>query len=187
VLTLSKLEAGQVEFDEEKVSLRVEAETLVDELRPQAEAAGVGFRVEANGQPACAQADKGGVQIALRNLVANAIKYTEKGEVVVRAYRDEGAAMLEVEDTGIGMDPEVAESLFEPFRQASEGLSREYEGTGVGLAVTKEAVDQMGGTIEVETEKEEGSRFTMRLPLGNGGEASSGEISNGEGSGPSGE
>jgi PAS domain S-box-containing protein len=170
VLTLSKLEAGQVEFDEETVSLKEEAETLVEELRPQAEEAGIDCRVEANGRPVRARVDKGGVQIALRNLVANAIKYTEEGEVVVRAYRDEGAAVLEVEDTGIGMDPEVAEDLFEPFRQASEGLSREYEGTGVGLAVTKEAIDQMGGTIEVETEKGEGSRFTVRLPLGSGGE-----------------
>ncbi|PSQ73034.1 MAG: PAS domain-containing sensor histidine kinase [Bacteroidetes bacterium QH_9_64_21] len=187
VLTLSELEAGQVEFDEETVGLKEEAKTLVEELRPQAEEAGIGCRVEANGRPVRARADKGGVQIALRNLVANAIKYTEDGEVVVRAYRKEGAsreggtsgqegqAVLEVEDTGIGMDPEVAEDLFEPFRQASEGMSREYEGTGVGLAVTKEAIDQMGGSIEVETEKGEGSRFIVRLPRaeGSGGEGSS--------------
>ena len=185
VLNLSKLEAGQMEFDEETVGLKKEAETLVEELRPQAEEAGIDCRVETNGQPIRARADKGGVQIALRNLVSNAIKYTEDGEVAVRAYRDEGAAVLEVEDTGIGMDPEVAESLFEPFRQASEGLSREYEGTGVGLAVTKEAVDQMGGTIEVETEKGEGSRFIVRLPQaeGSGGEASSSQSNSGEGSG----
>ncbi len=74
-------------------------------------------------------------------------------------------AVLEVEDTGIGMDPEVAEGLFEPFRQASEGISREYEGTGIGLAVTREAVAQMGGSIEVETEKGQGTCMTVRLPL----------------------
>ncbi len=81
-----------------------------------------------------------------------------------RQSGDGRAAVLEVEDTGIGMDPAVAEGLFEPFRQASEGLSREYEGTGIGLAVTREAVDQMGGSIEVDTQKGEGSRFTVRLP-----------------------
>ncbi|MCS3695328.1 PAS domain-containing sensor histidine kinase, partial [Salinibacter ruber] len=74
------------------------------------------------------------------------------------------AAVLEVEDSGIGMDPSVAERLFEPFRQASEGMSREYEGTGIGLAVTREAVAQMGGSIEVDTQKGEGSRFTVRFP-----------------------
>ena len=164
VLNLSKLEAGQMEFDEETVSLKEEAETLAEELLPQAEEAGIDCRVEANGRPACARADKRGVQIALRNLMSNAIKYTEEGEVVVRAYQDEETAVLEVEDTGIGMDPERAEDLFDPFRQASEGLGREYEGTGVGLAVTKEAVDQMGGSIEVETEKDEGTCFTVRFP-----------------------
>jgi signal transduction histidine kinase len=114
----------------------------------------------------------------LRNLLSNAIKYTEKeGTVWVRTYREEdaarsenmsqseNAAVLEVEDTGIGMEPSVAEDLFEPFRQASEGFNREYEGTGVGLAVTREATEQMGGTIEVETEEGEGSRFTARFPL----------------------
>ena len=62
------------------------------------------------------------------------------------------------------MDPELAEGLFEPFRQASEGVSREYEGTGVGLAVTREAAEKMGGSVEVDTQKGEGSRFTIRLP-----------------------
>ncbi|WP_240316401.1 PAS domain S-box protein [Salinibacter ruber] len=138
-----------------------------------------------------AEADEGGVQIVLRNLLSNAIKYTEEGGVTVRTYREDGDqedgnqedgdqedgdqedvhpqedswAVLEVEDTGIGMDPEVAEGLFEPFRQASEGMSREYEGTGIGLAVTREAVDQMGGSIEVETQKGAGTCMTVRLPL----------------------
>ena len=74
------------------------------------------------------------------------------------------AAILGVEDRGIGMDPEVAGRLFEPFRQASEGLSREYEGTGIGLAVTRGAVDQMGGSIEGDTQKGEGTCMTVRLP-----------------------
>jgi PAS domain S-box-containing protein len=164
VLNLSKLEAGQLALEEETISLREEAETLVEELLPRAEETGVDCRVEANGRPIRARADKGGVQIVLRNLVSNAIKYTKEGEVVVRTYRNDTAAVLEVEDTGIGMNPEAAEDLFKPFRQASEGLGRKYEGTGVGLAVTKKAVDQMGGSIEVETEKGEGSRFRVLLP-----------------------
>ncbi len=73
-------------------------------------------------------------------------------------------AVLEVEDTGIGMDPEQAQRLFEAFKQASEGIGRKYEGTGLGLTVTKEVLGQMGGSIEVETEKGAGSRFTAWLP-----------------------
>ncbi|WP_251980687.1 sensor histidine kinase, partial [Salinibacter ruber] len=89
----------------------------------------------------------------------------EDGNQEDRHSQEDSWAVLEVEDTGIGMDPEVAEGLFEPFRQASEGLSREYEGTGIGLAVTREAVDQMGGSIEVETQKGAGTCMTVRLPL----------------------
>jgi signal transduction histidine kinase len=163
LLTLSKLEAGQMELSEEAVGLATEAERTAEELRPEAREKGIDLRLETG--EVSARADEGGVQIVLRNLLSNAIKYTgEGGRIWVRTYREGGQAVLEVEDSGIGMEPEVAEDLFEPFRQASEGFNREYEGTGVGLAVTREAVEQMGGTIEVETEEGEGSRFTVRFP-----------------------
>jgi Signal transduction histidine kinase len=117
-----------------------------------------------------ARADEDGVQIVFRNLMNNAIKYTgEGGTVWVRTYSESGRAVLEVEDTGAGMEPEKVDRLFEPFRQASVGLSREYEGTGVGLTVTKKAAEQMGGSIEVETEDEKGSRFIARLPIAENG------------------
>ena len=83
--------------------------------------------------------------------------------------RTNDLAIVEVEDTGIGMDPEKAQGLFEAFKQESEGVGREYEGTGLGLTVTREVLDQMGGSIEVETETSEWSRFTVRLPAGTDG------------------
>ncbi|WP_251981601.1 sensor histidine kinase, partial [Salinibacter ruber] len=82
----------------------------------------------------------------------------------VRVFRENGWAVLEVEDTGIGMDPALADDLFKPFRQASEGLGRAYEGSGVGLAVTQKATEEMGGQVDVETEAGAGSCFTVRLP-----------------------
>ena len=124
------------------------------------------LQVETGNGPVRARADEGGVQIVVQNLLSNAIKYTDEGgRIRVRTYEEDGRAAVEVEDTGIGMDPEVAEGLFEPFRQASEGISREYEGTGIGLAVTREAVAQMGGSIEVDTQKGQGTCMTVRLPL----------------------
>ena len=170
VLNLSKLEAGQMALDAEPVDLATQARRAAEEMRPQAEAKGLSLEVETGaaagetGAAVWARADAGGVQIVLQNLVSNAIKYTEEGRVQVRARYEEGAAVLEVEDTGIGMDPERAEELFEPFRQASEGIGREYEGSGVGLAVTQKATETMGGSVEVQTEKGEGSRFAVRLP-----------------------
>jgi signal transduction histidine kinase len=101
----------------------------------------------------------------LRNLISNALKYTEEGNVWVRAEQRNGGAAIEVEDTGIGMNPDETASLFEAFRQESEGMSREYEGSGLGLAVTKRVVDEMSGRIEVDTEKGAGSRFTVHLPM----------------------
>ncbi len=188
VLNLSKLQAGQMEMEAGPVDLPEQARLAAEELRPEAEEKGIGLELKTGLTGAetdsiagkagsiAAKADEGGVQIVIRNLLSNAIKYTDEGSVTVRTYQDENgrsgngrAAVLEVEDTGIGMDPAVAEGLFEPFRQASEGMSREYEGTGIGLAVTREAVAQMGGSIEVDTQKGEGTCMTVRLPGAEGG------------------
>ena len=171
VLNLSKLEAEEIEMDACPVDLAEQVRQAASELRPKAEEVGLDLRVEAG--DTCAWANEGGVQIVLQNLLSNAIKYTgEGGEVRVRSCQNEDEAILIVEDTGIGMELEVAETLFEPFRQASEGLDRDYEGTGIGLAVVKRAVEQMDGTVDVKTQKGEGSRFTVRFPrAGKGGKS----------------
>ena len=163
VLNLSKLEAGEMELDAGRLDVAEAASSVAEQLRPQAQDAGVALRVETDPEPVWAQANDGGLQIALRNLMSNAIKYTEEGEVVVRV-RDERGPVVHIEDTGVGMPPEEEANLFEPFRQESEGMDRKYEGTGLGLAITKKAVEQMDGTIAVDTEKGQGTRFTIHLP-----------------------
>jgi len=168
VLNLSKLEAGQMDLSATAVDLTTKARQAAEELRPKADEKGLRLDTSGCEPDVTARADDGAVQIILQNLLSNAIKYTEEGRVDLRAYLEEGRAVVEVEDTGIGMDPEVAQDLFEPFRQASEGIGREYEGSGVGLAVTQKAVEKMDGRIEVETEKGVGSRFTVDLPAFNG-------------------
>ena len=180
VLNLSKLQAGEMSLDLSPVNLMTEAEEAVEEFGPQARDAEIDLTVDrcapptppsgplAEEKPIWARADAGGLQIALRNLLSNAIKYTKPGgEVRVRVRAEEEMAMLEVEDTGIGMETETVSRLFEAFKQASEGIGRKYEGTGLGLTVTREVLDQMKGTIEVETEPGVGSRFTVRLPRAN--------------------
>ena len=162
VLNLSKLEAGQTELTPGPVDLGAQAREAAREAAAKAKGNEVDIRLEANRTPA--RADEGTVQIVVQNLLSNAIKYTEEGTVWIRTRQEDAAAALEVEDTGIGMEPEIVEELFEPFRQESEGLSRQYEGTGLGLTIAKRAVEQMRGTIEVETEKGKGSRFIVRLP-----------------------
>ena len=164
VLNLSKLQAGEMNLVPGPVDLATEARETLDEFAPQAKRAGVDLTLRGARPPIQAWADAGGLQIVFRNLLSNAIKYTkEGGEVEVRVRSEEEAAVLEVTDTGIGMDPETADRLFEAFKQASDGVGRAYEGTGLGLTVTKEVLDQMDGAIQVETEQGTGSRFTVRL------------------------
>lgn len=168
VLQFSELEAGEMELSPEPVDVAAEAKETAAQFDSQARAANVRMEVEAKG-PVWARAAEGGVQIVLRNLLSNAIKYTaEGGQVWVRVRADKDSVLVEVEDTGIGMDPEEVPQLFSPFRQASEGTSREYEGTGLGLAITRRVVEQMGGEVEVETEKGEGTCFTVRFPKAKG-------------------
>ncbi len=172
VLHLSKLEAGEMQLTQETVDLGKQAEKVTEQLRPRAEEANIDLHVQTREVPA--RADTGGLQVVLHNLLSNAIKYTKAGgKVHVRTHREDEMPVLEVKDTGIGMDPEQVPILFEPFRQASEGTSREYEGTGLGLAVTKRMVNQMNGEIEVDTEKGVGTCFTVRLPKAPGGPSAS--------------
>jgi len=169
VLNLSKLEAGEISFDLEPIDLEVEAVEMVQQFRPQAEESEIDLQEDLNEVRALASEE--GVRIVLRNLVSNAIKYTEEGgSVTVRTERREGVACIEVEDTGIGMDPGAVENLFDAFAQASEGWDREYEGSGLGLTLVEKTVERMNGSIEVETEKGEGSWFTVRLPRTDTGE-----------------
>ncbi|WP_103029478.1 GAF domain-containing sensor histidine kinase [Salinibacter altiplanensis] len=176
VLNLSKLEAEQMELEMEPVDLVERARRTAEELRPWATGKGLNVTVQADEPAVWAWGDVGSVQIVLQNLISNAIKYTEEGGVQIRVSRKNDRAVLEVEDSGIGMDPALAEDFFEPFRQASEGISRAYEGSGVGLAVTQKATEKMGGEVEVETEEGTGSRFTVRLPTSGPPEAETARV-----------
>ena len=171
VLNLSKLEAGEMGLSPEPISVAEEVEKMAELFGPRTDEEEIDLRVDVPSDTPWVRADPGGLRIVLRNLVSNALKYTKAGgRVWVRTRAAEEGAVIEVEDTGIGMDPDEASALFGAFRQGSEGITREYEGSGLGLAVTKRVVNEMEGTIEVETEKGEGTCFTVQLPPGREGD-----------------
>lgn len=165
VLDFSELEAGTRELERSPVDLASIAEEVADHHRANAEEASLSMTVERPEGPVWAYSNDSALHRIPENLIDNAIKFTpEGGEVAVRIRDDEEDVMLEVEDTGIGIDEDALPQVFEAFRQESEGMAREFEGTGLGLSIVNELVDALGGSIEVDTEKGEGTRIAVRLP-----------------------
>ncbi len=118
--------------------------------------------------------DSARIRQVLTNLLGNAVKFTDKGEISIkvklikRADSDEGAQltlMIEVTDTGIGITPEVRERLFQPFSQGDISTSRKYGGTGLGLAISKRLIEMMGGKIDVDSFPGRGTKFWITLTL----------------------
>jgi PAS domain S-box-containing protein len=166
VLELSQLEAGSYAIDRAPVRLGFLAKRIVDEFEPQTEANAVTVAVEMTGDTVVAYADKSAARRILSNLLDNAIKFTPDGGRVTIRIRPDGPdwVTLAVEDTGVGISEEALPRVFEAFKQESEGLTREYEGAGLGLSIVNKLVEALGGDIEVDTQKDEGTCFTVRLP-----------------------
>jgi len=167
VLHLSMLEAGVESLDREEVALQEVVDRVTDVLAPRMKKKSHVLKTKGPDHPVVGHWNEDAVHRICRNLVENAIKFTsEGGHIEVRVEKEEGEAVLEVEDTGIGMYPEKVPELFKAFKQESEGLDRNYEGSGLGLSIVKRLVEELAGTISVDTEKGEGACFTVRLPRG---------------------
>ena len=112
--------------------------------------------------------DSGKLSIIMRNLVGNAIKFTEKGRVTIGAHFDPEEEMMElsVRDTGIGIDEKDRQRIFDMFWQGDKSHPRQFGGVGLGLHIVKRLADQVGARIEVEGEKGKGSLFRVRIPIG---------------------
>lgn len=118
-------------------------------------------------EPLMVQGDRSTLWRALLNLVENAIKYTSAGgKVEVALERDGGHAVVEVHDTGVGMDPADVDRIFEPFVQLDSAQAHDTGGAGLGLSIVRTIVLAHGGTLSVQSALGAGSTFTIRLPLG---------------------
>jgi PAS domain S-box-containing protein len=171
VLNLSKLEANDFGLAPEPVDLVTFAVDAAETFQLRGEKLGLQVRTDLPDKRVNAYANPQGIQIVLRNLVSNAIKYTNAGgAVTIRAHEGKQpdtavpCAVLEVEDTGIGMSAEFVEQAFEAFYQESRGQAREFEGTGLGLAVVEKAVKEMKGSVEIDSKKGEGTCVSIYLP-----------------------
>ena len=164
VLDLARLDSGAATLAPRPMDLADHVRRSVDLVRSLADAKGLALDFECDPEPVPAAADANALDRIVTNLVGNAIKFTERGGVTVRLRTDGPEAVIEVEDTGIGIDARFLPDLFSEFRQESEGTARSHEGSGLGLAITQRLAVAMGGSVSVTSEKGVGSTFTVRFP-----------------------
>ena len=168
ILDLSKIEAGRVELDIETFPLAPLVEEALATVRPAAEKNGNRIVARCSGALGSMTSDLTRVRQVLFNLAANAVKFTENGEIGIAAERSvidgQDWIILSVADTGIGMTAEQSARLFQDFMQADASTTRKYGGTGLGLAISRRYCRMLGGDIDVQSTQGVGSTFTVRLP-----------------------
>ena len=174
ILDFSKIEAGKLEIETVDFDIRAALEDLTSLLAFRASEKGVELTALVEpGVPAVLRGDPGRLRQVLMNLVGNAIKFTEHGQISITVSadtQDDDVVTLEfvVRDSGIGIPAELVDQLFQPFTQADASTTRKYGGTGLGLSIAKALVEMMGGSIRVESEVGAGSTFWFRVKLASG-------------------
>jgi signal transduction histidine kinase len=165
VLDFSKLEAGQLQLAPSEFDLTTFVPLTAEELRSLAMQKNLKLQVDVNLKKPLIFNDRNSLRQILVNLISNAIKFTDSGEVNVKAWEptDEKIAIA-IEDTGIGIAPEHFETIFEAFRQVDQTLTRKHPGTGLGLAITHSLVKMMNGIVTVNSELGKGSIFRVEFP-----------------------
>jgi signal transduction histidine kinase/DNA-binding response OmpR family regulator len=166
ILDISKIEAGRVELQIDRVRIPNLADKLVAPLRPLATEKGLSLRTEIGADiPPDIESDPQRLEQILKNFLSNGLKFTQQGEVVLSIGRHaDGRIAFTVRDTGIGIAPDQQAAIFEPFRQADGTISRKYGGTGLGLSISRELARLLGGEIGVDSAEGRGSAFTLLIP-----------------------
>lgn len=169
ILDFAKIDAQKLTLSYAPFDIKNLARSIIEMLRPQANKRTIHLVLEMSPDvPKDVIGDDARIRQALVNIVSNAIKFTERGQVTLQIdsqplKNNEHEISFRVQDTGIGMAPEVLERLFRPFEQADASVTRRYGGTGLGLSISKRIVNAMGGDIHVESEVGRGSVFSFKL------------------------
>ena len=166
ILAYARTEAGrdQVHADSFQLSEVIHDAVLV--VKPNVEKKGLQLEVQI-AQDVRLHTDRAKLRQIVINLVSNAVKFTESGEIAIRTSPvRQDVLEITVEDTGIGIDPQDHDRIFEPFRQLEPSMTRKVGGTGLGLAVSRRFATLLGGTLSVQSQPGSGSRFTLHVPVG---------------------
>lgn len=167
ILDLSLLESGQLRMHRTVVNLVQEVRERVDLHQPIAAEKGLALTFQPGSPTIPMVLDVTWLDRILTNLIGNALKFTARGSVVVAVQSLGTEVEIRVQDTGIGISSTFLSRLFEPFKQENMEASRPYEGVGIGLAITRQLVERMGGRIQVHSAKHEGTTFTLTFPSQN--------------------
>jgi signal transduction histidine kinase len=165
VLDLSKIEAGQLVLELSDYCIQDIAQTVRSTLEPLAADKKLAFKVEMAGELPPGHGDGRRLTQVLINLVGNAIKFTDAGEIAIKAEANNGSFHVSVRDTGPGISSADQAKLFQEFQQADNAITRKKGGTGLGLAISKRIIEMHGGRIWVESQPGQGSTFTFTLPV----------------------
>jgi two-component system sensor histidine kinase/response regulator len=166
VLDFSKLEAGKLAIEAADFELRSAVESVLDLFAETARQRDLSLGAIIDHElPRVIRGDAGRIRQVLTNLIGNAIKFTHEGEVVVSVDKSGDRIRFAVRDTGIGIAPDVLPALFQPFTQADASTTRRFGGTGLGLVISKQLVESMGGSMGVDSQPGRGSTFWFELPL----------------------
>ncbi|MBX2864595.1 MAG: sensor histidine kinase [Leptolyngbyaceae cyanobacterium MAG.088] len=168
VLELSKIEAGRMELQLTSVNILALAQDVLEAVRPAVERKSNHVILNNSSMVDLIETDLGKLRQCLLNLLNNANKFTEQGQITltIQSSQYQGESYLEftVEDTGIGIDPNQLEYVFEAFTQVDDSSTRRYDGTGLGLTITREFVHMLGGVITAQNNPSRGAIFTIRIP-----------------------
>ena len=165
VLDLSKIEAGKLDLEEIEFDLGEVMRGAHQAFTALANKKGLSFALDAAGAEGVYRGDPTRVRQILYNLLSNAVKFTEQGEIRVQADLGDGGLRLRVSDTGAGIPADKLSLLFAKFTQVDASTTRRYGGTGLGLSICRQLADLMGGDITVESQVDQGTVFTVMLPL----------------------
>ncbi|WP_396333329.1 hybrid sensor histidine kinase/response regulator [Burkholderia anthina] len=165
----SKMEAGQLKLRTTTFDIREVVMAAVESVDPQVDRKGLGLELDLDERPSLHVSDPYRIQQIITNLLVNAVKYTDAGTITLRTQlhrgADDDAFVVEVRDTGAGMDPAEIEKIFMPFVQLDASSTRRYGGIGMGLAIVERLVDLLGASLTVDSSPGKGSTFVVRFPL----------------------
>lgn len=164
VLDLARLEGGESQLTIEPVNVTHEVSEIIRLFRSNAEEKGLALELDAPDETIWGGIDRAAFNRVLMNILGNALKFTSKGSVSARVWRQDERFFLSVEDTGPGIPKEVISKIFDAFTRSRQSEVRQVEGSGLGMTITRQLVRLMGGQIHVESEVGKGSVFTVSLP-----------------------